>query len=294
MRPWAAAQVPDARDSIVNCWEEEHYSLMVRDNKESLQHVRGLLHSGLYWVGDEMVDLLVATIPQVPLETVPEDLIIPEQAGFVVLAHTWETASDARSTDPLKVDAFAWAISAVSKDLIPCLSVDYYVNSQTITKEKMPLGHDWYPLGRSDWPYGKQIDDMSHFSEDDPLPLNPASITEDRQMISALFSLLAAEYVTETIIEKPSRQIQRQRERKGKPPVPGVKVIYLRRPKNQSNSSNESGRHFNHRFLVRSHPRLQPYGPGRSQRKLIMVPAHIRGPRDAPFIPKEEVKAWIR
>ncbi len=36
-----------------------------------------------------------------------------------------------------------------------------------------------------------------------------------------------------------------------------------------------------HQVHVRSHPRMQPYGPGRSERRQIQIPAHVRGPAQA-------------
>lgn len=44
-----------------------------------------------------------------------------------------------------------------------------------------------------------------------------------------------------------------------------------------------TGRRIGVRYEVREHTRNQAYGPGRSLRRLITVPAHVRGPEEAPF-----------
>jgi hypothetical protein len=35
--------------------------------------------------------------------------------------------------------------------------------------------------------------------------------------------------------------------------------------------------------VVKGHPRLQPCGPGRTDRKLIWISPYPKGPNDAPF-----------
>lgn len=44
------------------------------------------------------------------------------------------------------------------------------------------------------------------------------------------------------------------------------------------------GRKLNKRFMVEAHWRNQPCGPGRKQRKLILIPRHVKGPDMAEFV----------
>lgn len=70
--------------------------------------------------------------------------------------------------------------------------------------------------------------------------------------------------------------------------VPRVRVITLRRERVQTDPDPEGGgREFSHRWAVRAHWRHQPCGPGRQDRKWVLVTAHIRGPDDKPLILKE-------
>lgn len=49
------------------------------------------------------------------------------------------------------------------------------------------------------------------------------------------------------------------------------------------------------RWLVRWHwRRSQPYGPGRSLRKTVLVPPHIKGPEDKPFRPRDRGFGVVR
>jgi len=45
---------------------------------------------------------------------------------------------------------------------------------------------------------------------------------------------------------------------------------------------------------VTAHARMQPYGPQRSLRKLVIVGPYIKGPADKPLRIKQKVKAFIR
>lgn len=68
-----------------------------------------------------------------------------------------------------------------------------------------------------------------------------------------------------------------------------VTIVDLLRPQTQSRSS-DSGRTYNHRFLVSGHWRQQPCGPNHSQRKPKYIGDFLKGPADAPLIaPKTRV-----
>lgn len=82
--------------------------------------------------------------------------------------------------------------------------------------------------------------------------------------------------------EHPDRSTKRRLERMKIPPQ--VSVITLRRPANPHvHQEGESGVEWQHRWLVRGHPRWQACGPGRSERKLIFIQPFWKGPEDAPI-----------
>ncbi|MEU6246119.1 hypothetical protein [Glycomyces sp. NPDC047010] len=76
-------------------------------------------------------------------------------------------------------------------------------------------------------------------------------------------------------------------------PVPdtGIRVVDLRsRPATvPREESEESGRTLQHRVIVRGHWRHQACGPNRSERRLVWIDQHLRGPERAPIQGTERV-----
>jgi hypothetical protein len=120
------------------------------------------------------------------------------------------------------------------------------------------------------------------------------STREDRQLLATFLALLQTESLATVGEHRPSRQVVRAAQRRKEPIPSPVKIVTLRRPHRPTGRTNKTGRHVSHRFPVRAHHRNQAYGPGRELRKRILVPAHVRGPEDGPFIPKETVYRLIR
>lgn len=87
--------------------------------------------------------------------------------------------------------------------------------------------------------------------------------------------------IAHIVEEHPDRSTKRRLERMKIPPQ--VSVITLRRPANPHRQDGESQVEWQHHWYVRSHPRWQACGPGRKERKLIMVPGHFKGNLDAPL-----------
>ena len=80
---------------------------------------------------------------------------------------------------------------------------------------------------------------------------------------------------------------------------PTVQIIALRksnrvRAEGEPTEKREGGREYHYRWTVEGHPRLQAVGPGRTERKLIWVSPHVKGPEDKPLKVKEKVYAVIR
>jgi len=73
-----------------------------------------------------------------------------------------------------------------------------------------------------------------------------------------------------------------------------VCVVDLRPIRHVAARTDRSGRVLTRRHLVRGHWTHQPYGPGRSLRRLQWIDSYIRGPADAPLDRRERVYAWRR
>lgn len=168
-------------------------------------------------------------------------------------------------------------------------------------------GRHWVPLGRSDWPIDVACGERRVAIEtadgfvvrDDEQTLQSAymnSAIEDRQLVAALSMLINTRTMASLDDEHLPRPVRRRSQRAGV--ASDVKVVYLRRPQHAhvEHDSDDEAAHveWSHRWIVNAHPRLQPYGPGRSLRKLIMVPPHVKGPDSKPLVIKDTVKAWVR
>lgn len=153
-------------------------------------------------------------------------------------------------------------------------------------------GTVWAPLGRSDWPLLGQLAQQDSWIPDTAWD----SFREDRQLVAALFTLLSDRQTLAATTTAPTPRPTRKRAtRLGVTQPRDVVVVMLRQPKRATNANpdTEAPTH-THRWLVRAHPCWQPCGPGRTERKLIIRRAHVKGPPDAPLVIKTRVNAWVR
>ncbi len=159
-------------------------------------------------------------------------------------------------------------------------------------------GAIWTPMGRSDWPV------LDHLAERAPWALDDAmarSITEDRALVAALFTCLAEQHLASQTAERAPRAEARRIARQGLTAADPAKVVIvnLRRPRQLPPEAIAEEDHVgplprSHRWLVREHPRWQPCGPGRQERRLTIIPAHVKGPEGTPLIIKQKVRRWVR
>jgi len=153
----------------------------------------------------------------------------------------------------------------------------------------------WAPMGHSDWPMTDQLDYMPPWCREGVMW---DSFKEDRQLVAALFTCLAEEGITSRMVDRPSRELRRRSQRQGITGASDVVVINLRKPRPVPHPdfvpAEPGTAKYSHRWLVREHMRWQPCGPGREQRRLTLIPAHIKGPADAPLVVKTKIHRWVR
>jgi hypothetical protein len=87
--------------------------------------------------------------------------------------------------------------------------------------------------------------------------------------------------------EQADRATKRRMARMKLPPA--ITVITLRRPANPHRHKGDGHVEWQHHWFVRGHPRWQPYGVGKKERKLIWISPHVRGNLDAPLHQSEKV-----
>lgn len=285
---------------------------------------RALEQATLWWVSADMVDVLTAAYPTMPDDVKVTDLPRPSTSGLVVLEKPWFGVDANQPGGQVQVNGFVWGVArlpptnpAHSPDGELAIGVSTYrrvefgdgltahelqmatsmgavqhaVQHRTGAGTIILTGSTWLPLGRSDWPLP------------DPLGLTPwpmrdneaASFVEDRRMLGALWSLLAQRLTEQTTVAA-DRPTRRRTERAGvAPALAEVRVIRLRASQRTTDASPATpGRHLGCRFIVQPHFVWQPYGPGRSLRKLIVRGPFTKGPPGAPLRKPKVVRAWTR
>jgi hypothetical protein len=251
----------------------------------------------MWWIDEEMVELLLAAAPTIPDDVTPEALDLPAPAGLVVLGKPWWGVSADGRKDPVRVDAFMWGVTTLPpirpgdpEDGVLALSLSAY---QWAEEAGNGLGL-YAPLGRSDWPFDSKLPECWEGLTESRL----ASFMEDRRVLAALVTLLAQPGLTSVQHHRQKQNIVQRQERAGVAPenAAAVKLVVLRRPANKRVGEPQNGqeRHYSHRWPVRPHFVNQPYGPGSSLRKLILRGPYFKGPEDAPLLVKDEVNVWRR
>lgn len=269
---------------------------------------RSLEAAQLIHVTGPMCDLLFDAEPTVPHETVLNEIDPPRPCGLVVFEKPFTGIDSGVHYETTRVDAVLWGAVRLPPREDWLLSWDFVHNgygflalrwldpknqdddaARQVREETENVGDHaaWVPLGRSDWVVGDPISRPAH-DRIDPAGKQHASMMEDRRLMAALWALLRQKRIVETRTVTPDRHTQKRLDRARDTTDREVQIVYLRRTEYRHPEGAE-GHKITVRYPVRAHPRLQPYGPGWSKRKLIMVPGHWRGPLDGPIVHIERV-----
>ena len=265
----------------------------------------------LIHITPEMTDFIVAAA-----DAVPPDLTLtmddaPAPAGLVVFGKPvmGTDAGPERGGDPVRVDAVLWGEAMLPNRDVPWYdprSSDLRTACATLAMFRMvdPFNHTdelarsfardrilWIPLGRTDWPWGDRLDVKPTVHLTNENPAQWGSMMEDRRLMAALWAVLNQKRLITSYQLLPNSHVRKRLARTGqKPRDESVQIVHLRRTEAQTlRHTDEEGRHVSVRFMVRPHYRRQAWGPGRSLRKLVLVPAHWRGPEDAPVSHAERI-----
>ena len=313
--------VPELRQWLIKHWRPGG-GLSFLDEHRFM--TRNLPAAKLWWVEPETCDLLAAAAPTLPDDVTLDLDDMPTPCGFAVFAHdlVGTDANPAADGRPVTVSAILWAPSnlppmdgrpqaGVSIALFSRLVMDDGLTPEQMTwaapdmaaldellapRRQLPptenesfvmYGHLFAFIGRTDWLEGWTAD---RCILDNPFGNDPHTVTsmaEDRRLLASLWALAKTPFV-ETTTTRPARAVARRSERKGL--CADVQVLRLggggtRHP----SASGTTTITRKHSWMVSPHFRWQPYGAGRSLRKLILIPAHRKGPEDLPLLGGERV-----
>lgn len=263
----------------------------------------------LIHVTPEMTDFICAAAEHVPHNMALTLADAPAPAGLVVFARPvlGTDAGPERTGEQVRVDGVFWASVTLPARDIPWYdeqSTNLLIHGVSIASFRMiaPEHEDviaqafhiaepmWVPLGRSDWPWGDEMGDKPSLHLPHESDLQWESMQEDRRLLAALWATLNQKRLISTEEVRPGPNTRKRLERRGHGNRDEtVQIVHLRRTEYQTVERTDHGRHVGVRFVVRPHYRRQPYGPGRSLRRIVLVPAHWRGPDDAPVSHAERV-----
>ena len=255
-----------------------------------------LPRAALWWVTEDMTDLVAHAAPTMPETTLTDDLI-PDRFGLVVFAKPLMGVM-ADTGEPISTDAMVWCRGVnLGREAINITSYHYSRAGEDIGNSRM--GHViadkdmWSPTGAAGWELGTDTETVD-------APKLPSydhrdeSFSEDRRWLATLW-LLATQPLTDSTIERAPRAAARRHDRAKLPASSDVRLINVRRRSADKTDGNPdgSGREYSHRWIVGGEQggfwRQQAYGPAWSLRRPQWIDAYIAGPADKPLKISETV-----
>lgn len=246
--------------------------------------------SQLYYVSPEMtalVSIAGRSLPDFNVEA--EDMPSPE--GLIVFGAPLDTGLTSPSFAEGRTVGIAAIVWSLLKSINGALWLSFYAarnevaNALPADSEGSPVaGQRLIYLFGTEAAWGLQLGDSAA-----PEPGSHFDIA-GRALKSAW--LLMNQPLAEMSEVEPDRAARKRLRRAGQEPKP-VRVIELRRPKHTGTGTGESGREYQHQWIVRGHWRQQWY-PAREVHRPVWIAPHIKGPEGAPLIGGEKVYALKR
>lgn len=248
--------------------------------------VNGLAHADLYYVSQPMSELAreaAKTLPRFEIE--PED--VPSRSGLAYLGDGRFGAID--SIQPAAAfgwrdtgDGIAFTLYADTESMLAGLLASGGCTRQQAADHRRKVGQLSPMAFEAQVPYGLKEGTFADEGDDQYF------------LVSAFRSiwLLMQQPLSELSEAEASRGAQKRIRRLGREPGP-VRVIELRRPRGTAGDGGESGREWQHQWIVRGHWRQQWY-PARQVHRPVWIAPHVKGPEGAPMIGGEKVYAWKR
>ena len=333
--PTRPRELPDLRIELHDAWRRPswQYAAAVDDTLAASRfpHVppmdivsaagkpyQGFLASAtLWWIGEEMCDLILAAKDGIDGDVRVDDLVLPDDGGLLFFARPLTGLIDSASGEhTLRVDAICWGRGSVGPTPVISIASYHWLDLDTgvarsvlgtmgpfIAEAAREAGSDhgvgvltgklWVPLGRSEWPLSDPIGASPPTLRQDSAIVT--AIQEDRRILAAFAALVASPGVADVEDERPDRAAARrdQRLRRSKEPA-DVRVVRVHRPESRPTGGHREVQ-WDHRWMVSGHWSHRWVGKrGHQQRRLTWVRPHSKGPADAPLVVKETVRVLDR
>lgn len=291
------SHVPEIRDWIVRSLQpgEEIRSIMDRESiRRYMNHINspttafvelhGMENAKLFWVPADQQHIIADAKQVLPPDLTISQDDIPYPSGFAVFQDGFggfdaETGEDL----PVKIRALRWSpINIYMDETMNEETAMHGVSLSSWCYSETRRGWIWVPLGRSDWAFGQRWNEYFGDPTEDVIK----SVIEDRARFLALWSLMNTQ---EPLVYRPTRaEIRRDARLAPRTESRLVHVIRWDPHRYVSENPRPSDRKLTKRIPVEPFYRRQPFGPGRAFRRWTYIPAHFRGPVDAPLAEKHE------
>jgi hypothetical protein len=309
--------LPDLRDWFLTHWRP---GTAVYEGFPDSGWVRRTLQSAaLWWVEPDTCEVLAASAPSIPADRTLDLHDLPTPSGLAIFASDLEGIDSDPDWDVLagkvRVSGIMWGpITLGISDTQTYSAISIATFSRSIFRHgldqsmedmirarphlaaliegnasKWPKTGDLFSyLGRSDWLPGYGPDDL--LPGDNSLnEQTKASKAEDRRLVAALWALTRIT-VAEVSTPKIPRPTVRRAQRKGLDPK--VRVLSLGGERvTRAAHVGVSEREWKHSWIVSPHWRWQPYGPGRTLRRLRLIEAYRKGDPNLPLLGSDRV--WV-
>lgn len=283
--PRRARECADARLAIVGSsklWPRHSAALFGGSPEEHQEKAEGMALGAslvpLWFISREMTDLVDIASATVPLDTLLDHTMLPEEGGLVFfqrpLIRFTDTEDNPKRTS-YYFNAMMWYPAIVNASSPGTMFILFAHTRRT-----------WGIIGDSFWLYGDRLDKPLRSTDG---TFQTTTQRNDRQFAMALWLLATQEGLSERGEEHLDRSSKRRSER-AKVPTGPVRILRLRSGHTGRSDGTPSTVEWTHRWIVRGHWRNQAYGPGRQQRRPVWIAPHIRGPEDKPLDTREGIR----
>lgn len=286
MSEWPARRMPLLRAQMLERWAGQSDTELRRGEGRAGALLTALRMAELLHVSGDMCQVVAAAAESMPWHRIGREHL-PAEQGLLV----WDTPPATIDTPELAAQlplrGCVWTIGHVGGRL--GVLAGYCTGAADLSAALVTAGADpgpgWVgtvpPLLVAVYagiPLGADVEELRRAFDDTTGDLEPAS----RVLVTTW--LLMAQPIAVEATERIDRAGARQLARAGSAPAQPVRVIHLRRAtRPRAGETDEPGRLYRHRWVVRGHWRQQWY-PSRDQHVPIWITAHIAGPDGAPLL----------
>jgi hypothetical protein len=296
-----AIEVPDIRLHFIDEWElrgsfyKSTADRIVRMGwPESTGHANAIMmhdsikKAEMFWVSPAFMPLLLNAADSLPLDAKFSELPPLPPDGLLIFDAPKGWSFEEEGAPKAEVAAISWHTGGVKhKD-------GTRFNEAVFADGYARYGNTWVDLRSSSW----GGDDAIAVLRDNSVLEDEGSINRiqrDRKILGAFAHLIRETTITDSQNERMPRPVERRSHRQSV--MSSVRIVRLRHlAESERNGTglSASSVDYSHQWLVSGHWRNQPCGTGRSERKLIWISPHVKGPADKPLVLKDTVKALVR